>query len=368
MNIRNLFIAFSLFMGIISCSSDDDNWNDTGSPKEMSGLYILNEGTMGGNNSTLDLYNFETGEYTSNLFTHVNPSIVNGLGDVGNDLQIYNGKMYAVINGSNYIEVMDAKTGIHSGTINIPNCRYITFHKEYAYVSSFAGPILPNNSQLGKIYKVNTSSLSIEDEITVGYQPEEMAIANNKLYVANSGGYSPESYDNSVSIIDLNTFKEIKKLEVGANLWRVKADKNNFVWVTSRGDYAALAPSVSVIDPGSDAVTTTLDATISDFVFYGDLLYYYGTSWTGGSATNTYGVININSKTQTSDHWVNSSTESEIIAPYGLTVNPANGDLFIADAVNYISPGKLYHLDKNGNVKDIKTTGLLPGHFAFLPK
>ncbi len=53
--------------------------------------------------------------------------------------------------------------------------------------------------------------MQIVDTCTVGYQPEEMVIAGNKLYVANSGGYRVPSYDRTVSVIDLTTFTEIKR-------------------------------------------------------------------------------------------------------------------------------------------------------------
>ena len=59
----------------------------------------------------------------------------------------------------------------------------------------------------------------------VGYQPEEMVIVGNKLYVANSGGYRVPNYDRTVSVIDLNTFKVIKTIDVGINLHRMELDQ-----------------------------------------------------------------------------------------------------------------------------------------------
>ena len=39
---------------------------------------------------------------------------------------------------------------------------------------------------LGKVMEIDTISLSVTREAIVGYQPEEMAVVKNKLYVANS--------------------------------------------------------------------------------------------------------------------------------------------------------------------------------------
>ena len=74
------------------------------------GLYILNEGTFQHNNSTITYYNFETGAITEDIFLEANHR---GLGDTGNDLQRYGSKLYAVVNNSNRLEVMnfeDAKS------------------------------------------------------------------------------------------------------------------------------------------------------------------------------------------------------------------------------------------------------------------
>ena len=79
--------------------------------------------------------------------------------------------------------------------------------------------------------------MSVVVSCTVCYQPEEMVISGNKLYVANSGGYRVPNYDRTVSVIDLDTFREVKKIDVAINLHRLELDKYGQIWVSSRGDY-----------------------------------------------------------------------------------------------------------------------------------
>ena len=94
-------------------------------------------------------------------------------------------KLYAVINCSHFIEVMNKKDARHLGTIDIPNCRYITFHEGYAYVSSYAGPVqIDPNARLGYVAKVDTTTLQVVATCLVGYQPEEMVIIG---YAISSG-------------------------------------------------------------------------------------------------------------------------------------------------------------------------------------
>ncbi|MEG1554499.1 MAG: YncE family protein, partial [Rikenellaceae bacterium] len=223
-----LFLVTFLF----SCRGEDMIVNSTDTnvtlgeeAGEIKGFFLLNEGNMGSNKATLDYFDYETGKYTKNIYAERNPGVVKELGDVGNDIQIYGDKLYAVINCSHFVEVMDVNTAKHIKTVSVPNCRYITFKDQYAYISSYAGPVLIDpNARLGYIARMDTLNMEILDTCVVGYQPEEMVIKGNKLYVANSGGYRVPNYDNTVSVIDLIKFKEIKKIKVGINLHRMEAD------------------------------------------------------------------------------------------------------------------------------------------------
>ncbi|MGM5630969.1 YncE family protein [Apibacter raozihei] len=365
----SLFIFYSCHNDEISALDPENDRITTPEDIDTDGLYILNEGNMGYNKASIDYFDYTKGTYSKNIYGKANPSVVGNLGDVGNDIQIYGSKLYAVINVSNYVEVMNAKNATHIAEIKIPNCRYIIFDKGYAYISSYAGPVgMDPNAQLGYIAKVDTATFEIISKETVGYQPEEMTIANNKLYVANSGGYRAPDYDHTVSVIDLSTFKEIKKIEVDINLWKIKKDKNNKLWVTSRGNYNDIPSKTFIIDPETDNVEKKLDIPISDMAFIDDKIYFFSYQWSTKDKIKTYGIIDINTQKIISDQFIKNNVESQITVPYGITINSDNGDIFITDAKNYVSPGTIYCFDKFGYLKWKAVTGDIPGHFAFLPK
>ena len=50
---------------------------------------------------------------------------------------------------------------------------------------------------------------------------------------------------------------------------------------------------------------------------------------------------------------------------YGLGVDPYNGDVFVSDALDYVQNSKIYRYDKNANLIQSFTAGLIPGNFAF---
>src|SRR5690606_37885819 len=131
----------------------------------MSGFYLLNEGNMNMNKASLDYFNFIKGTYRRNIYTEINLGNVGGLGDVGNHMAVYGSKLYLVINNSNKVEVLDAKTARLIKKIDIRNCRYITFHKGNAYVSAYLGTIGDPNAPNGAVYQIDTLGLEISRKV-----------------------------------------------------------------------------------------------------------------------------------------------------------------------------------------------------------
>ena len=245
---------------------------------DIVGMYLLNEGNMGSNKSSLDYLDLSdsTAHYYRNIYSERNPSTVMSLGDVGNDCQIYGSRLWLVINCSNKVEVAHADDAVRIGKVDIPNCRYVTFKDQYAYVSSYVGSVYATSqSPLGSVYKVDTLSLQKVDSCAVGYQPEEMAIIGNRLYVANSGGYqgmTGQGYESTVSVIDLASMQEAEKIEVAPNLHHLKVDKYNQLWVTARGNYMDEQSSIYWLEPdgnGKMKVGGHLDQSVSDLAVSG---------------------------------------------------------------------------------------------------
>lgn len=343
-----------------------------GQPESTSirGFYLLNEGNMGSNKATLDYYDFLSAIYYRNIYPSRNPNVVSELGDVGNDLQIYGGRLYAVINCSNMVEVMDARTATRIGQIDIPNCRYICFDGQYGYVSSYAGPVTidPNYAQIGYVAKFDTATLQIVDACHVGYQPDGVAIVGGKLYVANSGGYMVPNYDHTVSVIDLSTFSEIHRIDVAINLHRIMPDNRGMLWVSSRGDYYDEPSQLYCIDPVSDMVVDEVDVPVSNFDIVGDSLYFCASQWSYIEMADvvTYGIYNLQTRRLMTTNFITDNTDQSIQKPYGIRVHPVTRQIFLTDAKDYVTPGTLYCFSPQGTCLWSVRTGDIPAHIAFL--
>ncbi len=383
---KSWFLALLCFLvlGMQSCRDGDtvisSEPEDTGSKAEKGdvvGLYLLNQGNMGSNKATLDYLdlsgdNSENVIYHRNIYSERNPNEIKELGDVGNDIKIYGSKLWMVINCSNKVEVADAYTCRKVAKIDIPNCRYLAFDGGFAYVSAYVAPVnMRQDAEVGAVYKVDTLTMKVVDKVTVGYQPDELAVVHGKLYVANSGGYRNPNYDRTVSVIDLKTFKEERKIDVAINLHRCRADKYGQLWVSSRGDYKDVPSRLYWLKPNASGQMEKggeVEVPVSNMCIVGDSLYYIGVQWNETSQKNSieYGIVNVNQH-KVIAHSLSSAPEIQSIEmPYGIIVNPQKKDFYLMDAKNYVSSGELLHFKADGTFDWRVWTGDIPAEASFV--
>ena len=346
--------------------SEEEQRGDT-MHTEVQGFYLLNEGNMGSNKATLDYYDYTTATYKRNIFAEANPDITQGLGDVGNDLRIYGNRLYAVINCSNLIEVMDARSAKHIGQLNIPNCRYLAFADGYGYCTSYAGPVQIGNTQIGYVAKFDTATLRIVDTCHVGFQPDGLEVVGNRLYVANSGGYLAPDYDSTLSVIDLASFKQVATIPVAPNLHRVQADHLGQLWVSSRGDYFDTPSRLFCLSLSSTTNSLdTLNIPVSNFTILGDSLYYISTEYSYETYEDIicYGIVDIRTHQPIQNHLITDGTT--LVKPYGIAVHPTTREIYITDAGNYVTPGMLCCFSPQGIQQWSVRTGDIPSAICFI--
>lgn len=198
-----------------------------------------------------------------------------------------------------------------------------------------------------------------------------MAVVDGRLYVANSGGYMAPDYDLTVSVIDLSTFEVCNEIEVAPNLHQVKLGGDGMLYISSRGDYYGLQSSTWVVDPSTDEVVRELQLLQnSDMAVYGDSLYVIAHSWSNVSLdySTGYAVFDTREGITVTRNFVTDGTEEEITTPYCIAVNPSNGDIFLTDAKDHVTPGCIHCYGQDGVRKWSATTGDIPAHIVFTSK
>lgn len=327
-------------------------------PGESGIMYVLSEGLFNMNNSSLSRVNFENRIWQPDFFPYMNER---GLGDTANDMQLYEGKLWIVVNVSSQIEVLDATTGIAlrriplfapNGTARQP--RYITFAENKAYVCSLDGTVT----------RIDIATLTVDGITNAGRNPDGITIANAKLYVSNSGGLD-KNYDNTISVIDINSFTEIRKITAGMNPFTLKTDSEGDVYAVSRGDNAGIKARFIRISSTTDEVVDVFDTLPAiNFTLHNDTAYLYSYDF----VTNSYWVKTFDCRTERiiSDHFITDGTVME--RPFGIYMHPKNGNVYITDARNYIVKGDLLCFSRHGKLLyKIENVGLNPNSVICLP-
>lgn len=369
MNIINkLCIGIGILFLATACDdlTDTDNPgngnNGFGSETGTAEIYILNEGLFNLNNSTLSRYSFRNSKLTDDYFRQVNRR---GLGDTANDMAVYGSKLYIVVNASSQIEVMDLYTGnslkqipmlTENGSSRQP--RYITFDEGKAYVCSFDGTVA----------RIDTTSLAIDGLTKAGRNPDGICVQNRKLYVANSGGLDWEGMgvDNTVSVIDLATFTETKKIEVGPNPGKIKATENGFIYVATRGANIEEGNYHFVqIDSHTDQVVRTYDEKVLNFTINDNLAYLCNFNYL--TQASSIKVFNLQTGQTEREDFITDGTE--IHTPYCIAVNPFNGNIYITDAYDYKVKGDILCFNPQGQLQfRINNVGMNPNTIVFSDK
>ena len=99
----------------------------------------------------------------------------------------------------------------------------------------------------------------------------------------------------------------------------------------------------------------------------GDSLYVYSNAFDKQAQKYnvSYAIVNTATREVVDHHFIKDGTESQIVVPYGVAVNPETREILVTDAGDYVTPGKLHCYDAKGVRKWSVTTGDIPAHIAF---
>ena len=352
---RRVISILSILFIITACSDEPlFHINDSSEiDLKEQGIYVLCEGLFNQNNSSLAYYDYNT--KAKNIFYSTNGR---KLGDTANDILLYGSKLYIAVSVSDYIEVINSTNGKSIKMIPFGNDnhssqpRAIAAHQDKIYVCCYDGTVC----------RIDTTTLTIEKRIEVGRNPDGIVATDGKLYISNSGGLDFNNPDNSISIIDIASFTETGRIEVHPNPGSIVADENGQLFVLSRGKYNhnsnSYNPILQQIDTESNTIVRTIQTDANNLATDGKNLYLYGQS------ENNIAVIECATGRLFNQNFIMDNTKPERI--YGIDINPINGDVYICDAIDYVTPGNIYCFDKYGYRKfTIRNVGINPNSVVF---
>ncbi|MFK7784418.1 MAG: YncE family protein [Crocinitomicaceae bacterium] len=349
MRLISYFVVVSLLL--VSCKKDDPTVEDNIALKD--GMMVMCEGLFQQNNSSLSFVNFNNDQSINNFFLATSDR---ALGDTGNDFQRYGGKVYAIMNGSSTVEVISGITGVSikqipmvdGGVAKQP--RSVTFYQDKILVSCYDG----------FVDVIDTTSLEVEQRIQVGSNPEGLAVSNDMLFVANSGGLNFPNVDSTVSVINLSTYVEELKITVGKNPIGVEVDTEGDIYVITRGDYATIPSRLNRINPTSYAVTQfPFDASSIHPMTDNFFLVGYSDFSTGD---NQVGLFNTSGDVMTNATFLDMSAIQTL---YGITYHPVLDKIFLSDAKDFTATGTIFEFSGSGIFENSYDVGLNPSKVIF---
>lgn len=384
---HNALLVFSMLLAAIAvgCSTENTPSETTPGDIDLAGvkvaagekdapydkLFVLNEGKMGSNNASVDFLRFSDGLYVRNSFDQMNPSMVLGLGDIGNDIKIDDDEVWTTVNGSGIVEVFSAYDEKHIATINVPSPRNVVLDDDYAYVTSYSGAYYGGPDRLGAVYRISRKGYAVIDFIEVGYQPEGLDIYGDKLFVANGGGLKSDySYDDRLMVIDLKDFVKTGEIKIAKNLKDVMIDDEGNGYVTALGDYFSIHSGIYKFDAATCTAKGQIDGVrVSCVTMSDDVVYAIGSDdefeW-DPSFVKTYKLYSItassNGNCVVKDYRFPSP--ELVTVPYGICVNDETGEIYVGDAGNYVDPGTVTCLASDLSLRWQTTGGINPAHMA----
>lgn len=340
---------------LVFCSCGPEQDQPSSSLSIGKGVFVLNEGTYMYANSSLTFYDPVADTVTNNLFYRVNGSPV---GDVGQSLTLMDDQLYIVVNNSNYIYKVNANTLVCDTLspyllTDFYSPRYmLPLSPVKAYVTDLTGT---------NVWIINPKDMTHTGTIDMGKSTETMVQVGQEVYVTNwSRYYHPELQNNTVQVIDAVNDMKVAEVEVGYEPNGMVVDKDGFVWVMCEGDVNDMdVPSTLwKINPMTKAATLvrTYQKKAMNLAIdpSGTVLYYFH-----GADVHRASIYAAEQDEPTF------CIASEGRTFYKISVNPANGDLYVSDAKNYMVSGAVYRYSSDGLLLSSFHAGICPGFMVF---
>jgi YVTN family beta-propeller protein len=339
-----------------SCIKDPTSPENQKVNKIFKGAFILNEGIWNQNNSSIDRIDLSSLKIFNNIYKIKNNE---DLGDLANDLIIKGDTAIAIISTQNMIILFKTEDCSKLISYKIPGERLLrkcaTYDNNKLLITDlYSNSLLVFNLLTGKV----------ESEIEIGAAPEQLIVHKSLAYVVNSGygdylANHPKA--SSVSIVDLNIYKEINNSKTGANpIEIIKNDKRNSFFIAYRN-----LPSIK------DTFGGLIEYNLDDYKLLNhwklnvvsprnsisqDSLFFISDYGLSAINFNSNKIINLLQNPNKFEKW------------YSIGVNSNNSYIYIGNAKNYQMEGELLIINRENNYSKIDMklkTGVNPNKIEF---
>lgn len=347
-----------------SCSDDNDDypWVPP-TPASVDGLFVVSNGNYLAGNGSLSYYVPAKNTVDNNVFQRANGM---KLGDTAQSMMIdSDGTGWICVNGSNVIYAIDTDTYKVKGLVeNVSSPRNIIEVSDSKYYVS----ALYDN----RISIVDPSTYTVTGHIDIPEMDAAQGSTENMVKVGNYVYVNCWSYQKEVVKIDAATDKVVDAIEVGVQPKSIVYDGSSSLWVLCdgggwEGNPAGYeAPSLVRINLSTFAVdkkvTLPLGPTVTNLCYYAGNLYWAESQWSTEAVGYVGGVHRMSAETAEAPDKYFIEAQGAL---YGIAVNPADGEIYVADAVDYQQAGSVVRYGYDGTKIDSFTVGVIPAAFCW---
>jgi DNA-binding beta-propeller fold protein YncE len=336
-----VFVMAFLAIAVSACGPKPTTPTNTNSSKGNT-VFVVNEGNFMWGNAMLSAYDKTSNSLANDVFYTKNNR---HLGDLFQSMKIMGDKAYLLMDNANKIELMKLPEMTSISTISgIQSPRYmlpISDHK--AYVSSI---------HADGVHVINLDNNSLTKKIACPGWTEHMLLSQGKVYIANMHSHYLYIADPIADVIT-------DSVDIGYGTSGIVIDKNNQLWVSTTGKSDEhIAASIKRINPATKAITLDLpfsSGSASRLCMNkgGDKMFYLN--------GDVY-ALDISASALPGTALITAAGRNL----YGLNLDPANDEIYISDAIDYVQSGVIYRYNASGtSILFQGRASIIPGDFCF---
>ncbi len=350
-----LFAYAFLTSQVVNAQMNTPSTIESGATLEY--MLIGNEGGFGSSNATISRYNPVTKNLQDGVFMSANGI---GLGDVLQSVHYNEGQVFAVMNNSAQIVIMDSESFTQQGLISLPDGasprQLLLLSPELAYISDLYGDL---------IHLVNPATQEVlSTKISVGDGPEFMAYHQEAVFVGNYGF----GQDSTIMIIDPVQQAVVDTLVVASGPGQITIDSNGDLWVVCTGyagDYDEQWNLVEGTQRPGGLFRIERNTQDHHWSVTKELELNQAGIHLGYDPNNEHLYLQSDGIKRVDLTQAVLATESIISGSYySFYYESVGGDIYLADAKDYVSAGSVRVIDTE-TLQDLDefSVGIIPGSF-----
>lgn len=322
-------------LSLTSCGKDEDI---NVVSEDYTGIFVVNEGGFNKSNGSIGLYKPGTKTYFD-AFKKANDR---PLGDVVQSMSLLNNKFYVVVNNSNKIEVLNKNDFKALTSISTPSPRYL--------VNIGGNKALLSNLYNNTMKVIDLNSNTIASSIDIHHSSDAMAVMGNKTYVL--------TLDDKIMLVKNDSLYLKDSIATPAGLSKIVNAGTSAVGVLCAGkiDWS----SGNVLENGTFVILSNDSNSFTKRVDLSGAGYGGSLTYNSSEAVFYYSLgNNLVKKIDMSGNVSDFITLPTNVSVYGLNMDNA-GNLYITDAVDYNSAGKVYVYNSMGTKTNEFSAGIVP--------